>query len=194
MSSTTRCIRVALRSIVSSSVRCSSALGSTRGSSSSPTLVRTAVSGVRSSWAIVDSNSVRIASISASNSTDPGCAANDIASIRLPSGVTWYRVPVSVGTARVSPRSESSSRRALAVSGLTEASLAPNRSARSWGSMPSPTSASAAPASGDGLGLDGIAEPAYAGGDDHDDRPLDALVGVPSVSPTGFTNPPTSRQ
>ena len=46
MSPTSFCIRSALRSIAVSSVACCSSVGSDEGSSSSPTLVRTAVSGV----------------------------------------------------------------------------------------------------------------------------------------------------
>ena len=54
-----RCIRSALRSMVSSiAVRCSS-VGREVGSSSSPVLVRTTVNGVRSSCAIVERRSVR---------------------------------------------------------------------------------------------------------------------------------------
>ena len=59
MSPISRCIRSALRSMVSSiAVRCSS-VGWELGSSSRPVLVRTTVSGVRSSCAMVDSRSVR---------------------------------------------------------------------------------------------------------------------------------------
>ena len=64
MSPTRRCIRSALRSIVSTSVRCCSGVGSLSSASSRPAQVRIAVSGVRSSWAMVADRSVRSVSSS----------------------------------------------------------------------------------------------------------------------------------
>ena len=58
---------------------CCSSVGSLSGSSSRPTLVRTAVSGVRSSWAMVESRSVRRLSSSASWSALPVDAATPVA-------------------------------------------------------------------------------------------------------------------
>ena len=66
MSATTRCIRSAFRSMVARRVSTSSGGGRRGRSRSTPTQVRIAVSGVRSSWAIVERRSVRSRSSSAS--------------------------------------------------------------------------------------------------------------------------------
>ena len=127
-------------------MRCSS-VGSDDGSSRRPTLVRTAVSGVRSSWAIVDSRSVR--SCSSSYSATPASPARPASSVRVPSVVgTYRRCSPSRRLTRTRPSAARSSSRALASPGSGSTPAARSRWSSSGGVAEGGTSSIAARRSG----------------------------------------------